>query len=161
MNEQQRVFFAQAQSDYRMFRFLRSANQPACHVLHYLQMSTEKLARAYLWRHSVVKRSHAAFSKFLRSLAGDDRVRLELGFKRRDQWGAKLDGIFPLVESIQKLAPDLAADGPNPEYPWPPSQPHTAPIEFVFPVSEDLQKSNGRTLLDLIERLFAHAERCF
>jgi hypothetical protein len=161
MNEQQRLFFAQARSDYRMFRQLRSENQPACHVLHCLQMSTEKLARVYLWKHGVVKRSHAAFSKFLRSLAGDERVRLELGFKRRDQWSAKLDGVVSLVESIQQLAPDLAGDGPNPEYPWPPNRPETAPIEFAFPVSEELGKSNGRTLLDLIDRLFVHADRCF
>jgi hypothetical protein len=161
MNEQQRLFFVQAESDYRVLRLLQSRDQPACQILHYLQMSTEKLARAYLWKQDVVKRSHAAFSKFLRSIAGDDRVRVELGYKRRDQWDAKLDGIASLAERVQQLAPDLAGDGPNPEYPWPPTHPTSAPIEFEFPVSDELQKSSGRVLLDFLDRLFVHAPRCF
>jgi len=161
MNEQQRLFFAQAQSDYRVLQLLRSRGEPACQVLHYLQMSTEKLARAYLWKQDDAKRSHAAFSKFLRSIAGDDRVRFELGYTRRDQWDAKLDGIASLAASVQQLAPDLAGDGPNPEYPWPPDHPGHAPVEFEFPVWEELQKSNGRVLLDFLDKLFVHAPRCF
>ena len=161
MNEQQRLFFVQAESDYRVLRLLRSRGAPACQVLHYLQMSTEKLARAYLWKQDTVKRSHAAFSKFLRSLAGDDRVRIELGYKGRAQWDAKLDGIASLAEQVQQLAPDLAGDGPNAEYPWPPDRPASAPIEFEFPVWDELQKSSGRVLLDFLDGLFVHASRCF
>jgi hypothetical protein len=161
MNEQQRLFLVQAQSDYQIFRFLLSENKPACQVLHYLQMATEKLARAYLWKHGVAKKSHAAFSKFVRSVAGDDRVRIELGYKWRDQWDAKLNRIAMLAEAVQQLAPDLAMDGPNLEYPWPPTHPTAAPIESEFPIWDEIQKSSGRVLLDLLDKFFAHASHCF
>jgi hypothetical protein len=161
MNEQQRLFFVQAESDYRVLRLLQSRGEPACQVLHYLQMSTEKLARVYLWKQAAVKTSHAAFSKFLRSIAGDDRVRDELGYRSREQWDAKLRGIASLAAAVQRLAPDLAGDGPNPEYPWPPDHPTSAPTEFEFPVWGELQKANGRVLLDFLDKLFQHAPRCF
>ena len=32
-------------------------------------------------------------------------------------WEAKLKGVSPVVDAVERLAPDLAMDGPNPEYP--------------------------------------------
>lgn len=45
MNEQQRLYLVQARSDRDILKLLSS--QPICHQLHYLQMLTEKLAKAY------------------------------------------------------------------------------------------------------------------
>jgi len=46
---EQEAFLAQASSDYEVFQILLDLDRtvvPVCHPLHYLQMSTEKLAKA-------------------------------------------------------------------------------------------------------------------
>jgi hypothetical protein len=53
----------------------------------------------------------------------------------------------------------LADNGPNPEYPWPPDAPTATPVEFEFPIWQELtETSYGRTLISLIHYLFAVAE---
>jgi hypothetical protein len=47
------AFFVQAWSDYAVFEIMDDNNYPRCHVLHYLQMTTEKLAKGYLCHFSV------------------------------------------------------------------------------------------------------------
>lgn len=47
------AFIAQARSDFQVYRHLAQSPEFAvCHALHYLQMATEKLARAYRLRDS-------------------------------------------------------------------------------------------------------------
>ena len=36
------------------------------------------------------------------------------------------------------MAPALAVDGPNPEYPWPPGNPNATPAEHTFSIWQDL-----------------------
>ena len=50
---QEDAFIRQARSDYSVFERLRAESRsdvPECHVLHYFQMATEKLAKAVLAR---------------------------------------------------------------------------------------------------------------
>ncbi len=57
------------------------------------------------------------------------------------------------------MAPALANDGPNPEYPWPTDAPTATPVEFAFPIWEELtETSHGRTLISFIHYLFDRAE---
>lgn len=50
-------------------------------------------------------------------------------------------------------------DGPNPEYPWPADAPTATPVEFTFPIWEELtETSYGRKLILLIHNLFGAAE---
>jgi hypothetical protein len=45
------AFIAQARSDWQVYRLLsQTADTPVCHALHYLQMTCEKLAKAYRLR---------------------------------------------------------------------------------------------------------------
>jgi len=37
-----------------------------------------------------------------------------------------------LAEGVEDLAPAIAQDGPNPEYPWPRAIPEVAPAEHEF-----------------------------
>jgi hypothetical protein len=46
MTEEQRLWQVQAQSDHAALVVLRRAGVHDCHLLHYLQMVTEKLAKA-------------------------------------------------------------------------------------------------------------------
>src|SRR5258708_6753972 len=68
MNQAQRLWWQQAQSDLQLLnQFSGSVHQ--CHRLHYLQMATEKLSKAYLWRSGKSPpRSHVGFVRFLKAL---------------------------------------------------------------------------------------------
>ena len=69
MTHAQDLWWRQAQSDHRLFVQLRRNGAHKCHLLHYLQMSTEKLSKAYLWRSGhAPPRSHTGFVRFLRAL---------------------------------------------------------------------------------------------
>ena len=50
MNDAQELWLRQARSDHALFLQLRRTGADECHLLHYLQMATEKLSKAYLWR---------------------------------------------------------------------------------------------------------------
>jgi len=41
------AFLAQAKSDWQIYEHLEKTSFSKCHALHYLQMATEKLAKAY------------------------------------------------------------------------------------------------------------------
>ncbi|MGL4513931.1 MAG: hypothetical protein ACRCT8_12645 [Lacipirellulaceae bacterium] len=160
MNEQQRLWIAQARSDYAVFITLRESGSHPCHLLHYLQMSTEKLSKAYVWRSGKVpKKSHIGFSVFLRSLrhlpSDQDRevVASSLGFKSFREFSEWAKDAAPIANGVERLAPALAGDGPNPEYPWPPGDPRWTPVEHEFDVwSELTNKPRGRQFLQVLGR---------
>jgi hypothetical protein len=65
---EQAAFLAQASSDFRVFQILLSLDRvevPACHPPHYLQMATEKLAKAIMVaiQQPSEKLTHVAFSQ--------------------------------------------------------------------------------------------------
>jgi len=73
MNERQRLYLVQARSDWAVYQLLKS--QAICHRLHYFQMCTEKLAKAYFWKSpGAGKLGHAAFVKFVRAIATKQKV---------------------------------------------------------------------------------------
>ncbi|MHC5538910.1 hypothetical protein ACYOEI_11880 [Singulisphaera rosea] len=54
-----------------------------------------------------------------------------------------------MAMSIEDLAPALAREGPNPEYPWPRANPQRAPAEQSFGIWEELRDaSRGRQFLE-------------
>jgi len=162
MNEHQRLFLVQARSSFDVFQLLRkTASLPACHALHYLQMSTELLAKAHARKLGAKDLTHRAFVPFLRSLATNRKAQTLLGLERlNEQWEQLIRKAVRLAESIEKLAPTLAHDGPNPEYPWPRADPRTAPAEYDFELWRDLTASDsGRKFLAFVEKIFAVADR--
>jgi len=75
---------------------------------------------------------------------------------------ARLLRLLPLAYEIESLAPALAQDGPNPEYPWLDKLDRIqAPGEYVFPLIKSLQTSHGVTLLKHIENCIAEFEKIF
>ena len=164
MNNQQRLFLIQARSDYQVFAILtekwKKSNLPACHALHYLQMATEKLAKARFWKHGRTGMTHRVFKSFFETLPSDPRAQKAAGYGgKNEQWKAIIRASTQFAEAIQELVPRQENQGPNPEYPWPPDEPVTAPVEFKFRIWHDLQESaKGRKFLKLVERLFAGAE---
>jgi hypothetical protein len=57
-----------------------------------------------------------------------------------------------LAYQLEHLAPTLAQDGPNPEYPWPHTAPQHAPATFDFVIWPQLTGTGrGRQLLQIID----------
>ena len=156
MTEQQRLFLVQARTDFAVFKLLESQRDlPGCHALHYLQMATEMLGKTRLGTGS--SSSHIALVPFLKSMQTNREAQRQLGYSgRNENWQHTIRKSIQLAEQIQVLAPKLAGDGPNPEYPWPRENPHVAPAEYRFPIWIELQ-SNTR-FLNLMQRLLESAE---
>ena len=161
MTEVQRLFLVQARSAYTVYKLLVSdATLHHCHALHYLQMATELLGKANAWKSGSVGKSHKAFVSFLRSLSSNRQAQKQLDYEgQNENWAHTIRKVIPIADTLQRMAPALAGDGPNPEYPWPSNAPINAPVEFAFPIWEELtERTYGRTLVHFIHRLFAAAE---
>jgi len=142
MNDQQRLYYDQALSDYEIFEFLEE--RAICHRLHYRQMCSEKLSKAYFFGTTAIPRkTHKGFVRFLRSLKTRRNIWLSLGFSRRDYLDNYIRQIQVLAQEIEDLAPERALYGPNPEYPWPPppQEAKVAPVHYEFPVWAKLQRT--------------------
>lgn len=157
MNRYQELWLEQARSDHVLLVFFRQNGIHPCHQLHYLQMATEKLAKAYFWRSGTPPpRSHARFVDFMRSLGGvqrsqQARLAASLGFKSFAGMQSWIRSVMPMVYALERLAPGLAADGPNPEYPWPHGAPTHSPVGYHFDLWTQLASTGlGRRLAQFI-----------
>lgn len=152
MNARQVAFYRQARSDWSVFchfhplgsRWWATARRvwcgvvgvrpfsfAACHELHYLQMCTEKLAKAY---YTVPPRGHDAFRRFLKGLPLNTRAAVPLGFASAAGLTRWEGSVRPLVGAVEDLAPQIADRKglPNPEYPWPRGAETHAPADYPF-----------------------------
>ena len=144
---------------------IRHARWPACLWLHFLQMATEKLGKALLFAGQAkmerLTRSHAAFVKFMQVASNNGNLQASLGMTHL-QLRAHFMRLLPLAYEIESLAPALAQDGPNPEYPWRDKLGRIqVPGEYDFPLIKSLQTSHGVTLLKHIENFIAEFEKIF
>ena len=156
MNSYQNLWWQQAKSDQDAFTLLRGRGIAQCHSLHYLQMVTEKLAKAYFWRSGhAPPRSHAGFVQFLRFLGHvreHDRERLAnlFSFRRFEDFQNWIRNVLPIAYDLERLAPAVANEGPNPEYPWPHDQPRHAPVNHDFVIWAALMSGQGRDLMRIV-----------
>lgn len=156
MNSYQQLWWEQARSDHELFSLVRRKGVAPCHALHYLQMTTEKIAKAYFWRSgSPPPRSHAGFAQFLRILCQIRRSRQQFiahlfSFKRFQDFQNWVRKVLPIAYELEQLSPDLANDGPNPEYPWPHAGPTAAPVNHQFAIWLSLTSGLGRDLMRVI-----------
>jgi hypothetical protein len=132
------TFFAQAQSDNQVRKLLNRNKAAYSHQLHYLQMATEKLAKSLMTSPTAAEAptfSHAAFVSRPRAIKGRPEIRARLGFANRTAFFSFIDGLLPLAEQVQQLAPNFSGGvRPNPEYPWKPHPDHEVivPAEYDF-----------------------------
>ena len=163
MTPYQQLWYLQTQADHSVLLVLRKQGAAPCHQLHYLQMVTEKLGKAYFWRTGgAPPKSHVSFVRFLQTLNDRPRREMErisklLGFQSESSLKAWTKTASPLAHELQKLAPALAGDdGPNPEYPWPRMAPTYAPASYRFSIWSTLtEASRGRRFLLFIDQAVA------
>lgn len=158
MKQAQSLWWQQAKSDYEVFELLRGEGVVACHCLHYLQMSTEKLAKASFWANNrAPAMSHVGFCQFLRKFGNTprskrQRIAMLFEFGKFSGFQSWLKSVIPLARRIEEVSPQVAANGPNCEYPWPHNDPTECPADYHFDVWEDLKKSQGRQLMNFIKK---------
>lgn len=148
------AYLEQARSDWEAYQLIVGSACVDCHGLHYLQMTAEKLGKAVLLRSGGdlghVVTTHKAFVRFLQVASRNPGLRRSLEINAR-QLQEYVKEILPVADQIERLAPALANNGPNAEYPWEmPSRQVVAPAAYIFPVSNELRGSKGRKLLRLI-----------
>lgn len=159
MNSYQNLWWEQTRSDHAILLKLRQYGGDPCHHLHYLQMVTEKLGKAYFWRSGTPPpKSHASFVRFLQAVTNrptPDRTRIAqlLGFSHASGFKEWIRTITLLAYELEHLPLALAGDqSPNPEYPWPRLAPVYAPATYDFEVWARLTGSgSGRQLLKVID----------
>lgn len=154
------AYFTQAQNDYGVFREFKGRTDIAmCHKLHYLQMATEKLARAFLSPPSGVQppRVHTALVKFLRMSKGRPEIRRQLGYE--DNFPAcctYIESLLGLAERIEGLAPVGSDERVNPEYPWADAVGNVlCPANYAFPEFNRQEITAFQNLTDALFRIFA------
>jgi hypothetical protein len=134
------AFLEQARSDNRIRRLLNQPQVEYCHRLHYLQMVTEKLAKAMLAAPEATdppKMVHHALVRMLQTLKGRPDLRARLGYSDANIFRAFIDSILDLADQIESLAPSAAGFmQPNPEYPWRRAQDNfvITPAAYPFPL---------------------------
>ena len=159
------AFIEQARSDWDVYNMVASNSCPACHGLHYLQMTTEKLGKAIGIKSGGklenLEKSHK-FTGFLRVAARNSGLRSLLGLQNDRQLQEYITEILPIAHEIERLAPSLAQGGPNAEYPWKtPVGDVATPAKYTFPVAKQLMEPRGRKLLKLIPIVLKHFDTCF
>jgi hypothetical protein len=155
---EQALYLTQARSDLRAYDLLTAAD--SCHRMHYLQMATEKLSKAYFWRvGQPLKKRHDYFMKFMRAVGSNGNVGKAVGIKTSNHWEAYIDGVLPVAQVIEGMAPTEADDGPNAEYPWPHEAPVSAPANYHFPLEDELVTPRGKRFLDVLRRLLDRFEQ--
>ncbi len=160
-----KAFLEQARSDWQAYQLVYHSTLPPCHAMHYLQMATEKLAKAALLAGGMkpddLRNSHLAFTKFLRLAFRNRNLRFEMGMSGA-QIRAHFASALPIADAIERLAPALAGGGVNPEYPWesPDGVVHT-PSNFSFELVEGLSTPKGVNLLKDISLMLRNFEKLF
>jgi hypothetical protein len=128
-------------------------------------MATEKLGKALLIAGDMslerITHTHAAFVKFLRVARNNHNLQKRLGMSH-SQLKAHFNRLLPIANEIEVLAPTLAQDGPNPEYPWLDRSGHIlVPIDYSFPQMKLMQSPQGAQLFRYIRHFFVEFEKLF
>ena len=129
----------QAAHDWDVYERLNPEVFSVADQLHYLQMTTEKLAKGLLTPGGSAfppQHSLARLVRFLQTLKHRPNLRKNLGYPHAASFSAFINSLLPLAQQIENLAPAIAGDfQPNPEYPWldrVTGRVHT-PCDFTFP----------------------------
>lgn len=118
-----RAYHRQAASDFETYKQLAATELPRCHALHYLQMTTEKLAKAYRLAGEpdaspMTVRVHT-LGNFVQLVFRSPKSIDRLGL-RRFQVKYERRSLADFATAVSRLAPAVAEylQPRNVEYPW-------------------------------------------
>lgn len=151
------AYFQQAKSDYEMLlRLLKEEDIPLCHCLHYLQMTTEKLAKGFRTerRGGSHIRTHDVFYLFVKKYAAlNQSLYSACHMRSQPQYIEYLKDLHDLAEKIENLSPD-GPDHPNPEYPWQIEGNISVPVSYPFSEIDLRRRSAMTKMLKFIAACF-------
>ena len=156
-----KAYLRQAQSDYDVFRRLLPLQVPECHKLHYLQMASEKLAKAIMsasQRGHRQPNKHESLIRSFRLVGSYGPVRRALGYSSKNDYASFIRSVTPVAQAIEDLYPKGIVDRPNPEYPWESNGRVICPIDYRFAHLDLLKGSNVKQFLWYLERCLKTAE---
>ena len=115
----QNAYLEQAKSDYDIYNKLNTDKAKLCHRLHYLQMTSEKLAKSFLCHDSQpYKNVHYAFVRFLQTSTHHPKIPRLFGMNRK-AYRAYINTLLNFAKKVEDLAPIGGNNSKeNPEYPW-------------------------------------------
>jgi hypothetical protein len=132
------AFVRQARSEQEVRKLLNSAAIEYSHRLHYLQMVSEKIAKAFQVGPDDPKPPefvHRGFVRLLQTLKSRSDIQRALGFNNKRAYEQYIASLLDLADRVERLAPSLAGvNQPNPEYPWMDVATQTviAPVDYSF-----------------------------
>ncbi len=152
----QHAYARQAKADWAAYEVLLAApHLPQCQSLHFLQMTCEKLCKAYLCSHKVEPRflqtSHGFIAGNLPEIFKDQRRRSKLRplnprstlVRQVNNLSREIELLAPTVDSVRR--PD------NCEYPWEDGAGGVvAPAEHPFATLSLLSEAAGQELLGIV-----------
>ncbi len=153
-----KAYLKQAESDYAVFILLNTGNRALCHKLHYLQMTTEKLAKSFMSTETSPppKKTHFALVRFLKMSKSRPEIRRALGFEKNYKaYVSYIDSLLDIAERVEQLAPVGGDyDVINPEYPWRDSLGNVqCPCSYAFPELRQTELAKFRTLVSNLFRV--------
>ncbi|CAN5392796.1 hypothetical protein BH09SUM1_BH09SUM1_33060 [soil metagenome] len=154
----------QARSDFEIYKILlRREGVARSHALHYLQMATEKLAKALTTPVGGRPRvSHTQFVRFVDRCKGIPALREYFGYRSDyNAFKTYMDTIVPAAEQIENLVPESRMVRPNTEYPWEDraSRDVIVPCDFPFVALDPRRNEPLRKLIDFLEGCFRYLEQ--
>ena len=151
------AYLEQAKSDYAMLLKLNQEEAPLCHRLHYLQMTTEKMAKGFLTPRGGARypKTHNALVAFLKLAEKRPDFRRASKFTSASQFTAYTASLFDIAQKVEDLSPD-GGDHPNPEYPWESQGVIVLPSEYPF-ADLNTQSRKMVKLLEFIDDCFTLA----
>lgn len=156
-----RAFLLQARADWAVYELLSRADElPRCHALHYLQMASEKIAKAYRVRDTAAEvkdltKHHTGFVKFMNQYLLSPRFKERYEGKDASLQALRRDAVR-LARAVERLAPGVDGDTTpeNAEYPWLAGERVVAPCEWPYSGLLLLREPSGRRFLKLLMEAF-------
>ena len=158
----ERAFARQGRADLETFEKmqLQEFSIPVCHMLQFLQMACEKLAKAYLCGTgsdpTVLQTSHAYVAKTLPIVIREQADHVNLGSQKTEGLVKRARHLF---QEIEMLAPAVKRGGKRPdncEYPWADdTETVHVPLDWTFHPAKFISDHAGRTILKLVKGAFA------
>lgn len=160
------AYLKQAKAEWRVWNDLRETpNIPECVRLHMLQMSMEKLGKAYRLRQGATSiddanTHHVAFEKTVNAILAVRARQLFPNLKPNNIRFIRTH-LGGLARDIERLCPavDRVNTASNSEYPWESGGQLFVPVEYSFEgITRRLTDPKGVRMMKVVDAIFADAE---
>lgn len=156
-DEWSRAYAKQGASDLSTYQVLRERQVHPCHWLHYLQMASEKIAKAHQFRHTYkdiesLLTQHQGLIEFINTYYRSPEMKARFA-GREEQLRSMQRDLTAFAAELQKLAPavDREKSPSNAEYPWSNGVTLTVPCEHTYAMSASFSQDVRRRFVQTLK----------